>query len=388
MFALELNIVFFSYKSKDMKQLLTTLLFLLTLHVYSQQKVETMQMDSLISLWHTERAEELKGEWENQAMVYGGNTMKFWHKYYGDAPRGTRSMWISMHGGGNAPAELNNQQWENQKLLYKPSEGLYVAPRAPWNDWDMWFKPGMDELLHRLITAAVLFEGVDPNKVYLMGYSAGGDGVWRMGPRMADSWAAASMMAGHPGDVSLLSLRNTPFMMWVGELDAAYERNKKVPEWGKKLDQLQSEDSEGYVHETRVVKGKPHWMNLEDAAAVPWMAKFTRNPLPQRVVWQQGDVMHNYFYWLGVNKDEAKKGNLLIAERNGNTIEIIHSDYSSVTIYLNERMFNLDKTIVVKYKSKMIFREKVKKNVELMKTTLYERDDPNYMFCSKLKLNL
>ncbi len=388
MFALELNIVFFSYKSKDMKQLLTTLLFLLTLHVYSQQKVETMQMDSLISLWHTERAEELKGEWENQAMVYGGNTMKFWHKYYGDAPRGTRSMWISMHGGGNAPAELNNQQWENQKLLYKPSEGLYVAPRAPWNDWDMWFKPGMDELLHRLITAAVLFEGVDPNKVYLMGYSAGGDGVWRMGPRMADSWAAASMMAGHPGDVSLLSLRNTPFMMWVGELDAAYERNKKVPEWGKKLDQLQSEDSEGYVHETHVVKGKPHWMNLEDAAAVPWMAKFTRNPLPQRVVWQQGDVMHNYFYWLGVNKDEAKKGYLLIAERNGNTIEIIHSDYSSVTIYLNERMFNLDKKIVVKYKSKMIFREKVKKNVELMKTTLYERDDPNYMFCSKLKLNL
>ena len=388
MFALELNIVFFSYKSKDMKQLLTTLLFLLTLHVYSQQKVETMQMDSLISLWHTERAEELKGEWENQAMVYGGNTMKFWHKYYGDAPRGTRSMWISMHGGGNAPAELNNQQWENQKLLYKPSEGLYVAPRAPWNDWDMWFKPGMDELLHRLITAAVLFEGVDPNKVYLMGYSAGGDGVWRMGPRMADSWAAASMMAGHPGDVSLLSLRNTPFMMWVGELDTAYERNKKVPEWGKKLDQLQSEDSEGYVHETHVVKGKPHWMNLEDAAAVPWMAKFTRNPLPQRVVWQQGDVMHNYFYWLGVDKDEVKKGNLLIAERNGNTIEIIHSDYSSVTIYLNERMFNLDKTIVVKYKSKMIFREKVKKNVELMKTTLYERDDPNYMFCSKLKLNL
>lgn len=296
MFALELNIVFFSYKNKDMKQLLTTLLFLLTLHVYSQQKVETMQMDSLISLWHTERAEELKGEWKNQAMVYGGNTMKFWHKYYGDAPRGTRSMWISMHGGGNAPTELNNQQWENQKLLYKPSEGLYVAPRAPWNDWDMWFKPGMDELLHRLITAAVLFEGVDPNKVYLMGYSAGGDGVWRMGPRMADSWAAASMMAGHPGDVSLLSLRNTPFMMWVGELDTAYERNKKVPEWGKKLDQLQSGDSEGYVHETHVVKGKPHWMNLEDAAAVPWMAKFTRNPLPQRVVWQQGDVMHNYFY--------------------------------------------------------------------------------------------
>jgi dienelactone hydrolase len=28
---------------------------------------------------------------------------------------------------------------------------------------------------------------VNPNKVYVMGYSAGGDGVWRLAPRMADS---------------------------------------------------------------------------------------------------------------------------------------------------------------------------------------------------------
>lgn len=28
----------------------------------------------------------------------------------------------------------------------------------------------------------------------------------------------------------------------------------------------------------------PHWMDLEDAVTVPWMAEFTRNPVPERVV--------------------------------------------------------------------------------------------------------
>ena len=41
---------------------------------------------------------------------------------------------------------------------------------------------------------AIVFEDVDPNRVYLLGYSAGGDGVYQLAPRMADRFAAASMM--------------------------------------------------------------------------------------------------------------------------------------------------------------------------------------------------
>jgi poly(3-hydroxybutyrate) depolymerase len=48
-----------------------------------------------------------------------------------------------------------------------------------------------------------LFRGVNPDKVYLLGYPAGGDGVWQLAPRMADRFAAAAMMAGHPNGASL-----------------------------------------------------------------------------------------------------------------------------------------------------------------------------------------
>ncbi len=180
----------------------------------------------LVEQWKQDMRDQLRSDYRALVMHHDTISMPIWRYIYGNAPLGERSMFISMHGGGGSPHWLNDQQWDNQKHLYIPPEGLYVAPRAPWDEWNMWFKPGIDELFRNLIHAAVAIDGVNPNRIYLTGYSAGGDGTWRMAPRMADTWAAASMMVGHPGDVSLLNLRNLPFMIWVGELDSAYDRNK------------------------------------------------------------------------------------------------------------------------------------------------------------------
>ncbi|WP_423839239.1 hypothetical protein [Undibacterium luofuense] len=43
----------------------------------------------------------------------------------------------------------------------------------------------------RLIDDFVAVRGVHPAKVYLLGYSAGGDGVWQLAPRMPDRFAAS-----------------------------------------------------------------------------------------------------------------------------------------------------------------------------------------------------
>ena len=47
-------------------------------------------------------------------------------------------------------------------------------------------------------------------------------------------------------------------------------------------------------------------MNREDASAVPWMAKFRRDPVPKKVVWHQDDVTHDRFYWLAVEPGQAQ----------------------------------------------------------------------------------
>jgi poly(3-hydroxybutyrate) depolymerase len=186
--------------------------------------------DKLYSAWIEQHKDSNKIAWTQKEIANDNLRMKFDYKIYGDTPSDGRSLYISLHGGGNTPAEVNDQQWKNQISLYKPQEGLYIAPRAPWNDWNMWFKPGIDQLFDELIHLSIAMENVNPDKVYLLGYSAGGDGLYRMASRMADRWAAASMMAGHPGEALQVNLRNLPFMIWMGENDAAYDRNK----WAEK----------------------------------------------------------------------------------------------------------------------------------------------------------
>ena len=110
-------------------------------------------------------------------MQAGEWMMPFDVRVYGEKPENGRSLYISMHGGGNTTKEVNDQQWRNQMTLYRPAEGVYIAPRAAVDDWNMWFRPHIDTLFAKLIQCAVYELGVNPNKVYLLGYSAGGDGA-------------------------------------------------------------------------------------------------------------------------------------------------------------------------------------------------------------------
>ncbi len=344
--------------------------------------------NSVIDEWKSTQKILLKKNVENSCIVQGDLTMKYTIKVFRKEPADGRSMWISMHGGGNAPTSLNDSQWNNQKTLYQPDEGVYVCPRAPWDDWDMWFKNPIDKMFEELIRTLIVYNNVNPDKVYIMGYSAGGDGIWRIAPRMADHWAAASMMAGHPGDVKLLNLRNLPFMIWCGGQDSAYDRNKLDALRGLQLDSLQKADMKGFTHSTHIVAGKPHWMDLEDKAALPWMAKYKRNPYPSFIIWCQGDNERPLFYWLGVPKNEIQKGKMLSVQIKDNTVIIEKCDYSQVTIYLNDFMLNIDKSVKVVYGKKTLFKGKLKRTEENLRSSLEERGDPSYCFPTKVTVNI
>lgn len=325
---------------------------------------------------------------KNKVFTHGSDNMKFDYRIFGAKPADGRSLYISMHGGGSTTASTNDQQWRNQIALYTPSEGVYLAPRAPWDAWNMWFMAGIDEFFEDIIQAAVSTWDVNPDKVYLLGYSAGGDGAYKMSPRMADHWAAASMMAGHPNGTPMVNLRNTPFMIWMGENDSAFNRNTVAAEYGQILDELQTADPEGYIHETHIVAGKGHWMDGEDAKALPWMAKYKRNPYPERIVWSQVDVMRSAFYWLAVDKSKATNGTTVIAKRSGNEITIEKCDYDSLTICLNDEMFDLDRPIIVRYRGSVIKKARVVRNKSTMQKTLAERGDIRYMFPALMQVQL
>jgi hypothetical protein len=231
-------------------------------------------------------------------------------------------------------------------------------------------------------------ENVNPNKVYLLGYSAGGDGVFQLAPRMADRLAAASMMAGHPNETSPLGLKNLPFALHMGALDAAYDRNKKAMEWKIMLDSLEATAPGTYIHQVVLHKDRGHWMKLDDAIALSWMSNFKRNPIPEKIFWNQDDRHHRTFYWLGIPENLIETGGEVIAEYNASTNEInILSNYSdTLELYINDNMLDLDAPITVTYQGNVIAKKTFNRSLLSIYNSLSKKADPASSFPCVLRV--
>jgi hypothetical protein len=355
----------------------------------STRRESAIHRDRLWAAYVEKITKDRAAEIHDKKLVDGKLEMPFSLTKFGEKPNSGHSLWISMHGGGNASQRVNDRQWENQKRLYKLDEGIYVAPRAPTNTWNLWHEPHIDRLFGRLIEDLIVLEDVDPNRVYILGYSAGGDGVYQLAPRMADRWAAAGMMAGHPNDVTPLGLRNVPFALQVGGKDAAYNRNKVAADWEKQLADLHREDPGGYEHFVKIYPTKSHWMDREDAAALPWMAKHKRNPTPDRIVWKQSGVPHDSYYWLAVPPDAAKLGSLVIASRSGQIVTIEKADgVSKLIVRLDDRFIDLDQPVTIRQDGRTLFQGKVPRSAATLEKTLASRGDPELMFAAEVEVEL
>jgi hypothetical protein len=91
---------------------------------------------------------------------------------------------------------------------------------------------------------------------------------------------------------------------------------------------------------------------------------------------------------LGVPLSEAAKGKKIVASIDGNTVEILSSDYSSVTVYLNDKMMDLDRRVRIVHQGKVLFDDHVSRNPAILRQTLRERGDLSYMFPVKIDVKL
>ncbi len=352
-------------------------------------KDETLKALELLVADHRESIRQTRAaEMEAKLIKADDVEMPFELKVFGAKPEKGRSLVISMHGGGGAPKRVNDQQWENQKKLYEIEEGIYVAPRAPTDSWNMWHQGHIDTLYTRLIENLIAIEDVNPDRVFITGYSAGGDGVFQLAPRMADQLAGAAMMAGHPNETKPDGLRNLPFTLHMGGKDAAYNRNTIAQTWSDKLAELKKSDAGGYEHWAKIYPDKGHWMDREDREGVKWMMKFDRNMVPEKVVWLQDDVLHARFYWLKVDPTNAKAGDLVVASRAGNKIAIEQAPKGKLTLLLRDDLLNLDDEVIVMKGEKEVWRGKATRTIAALHSTMLDRGDPSATFSAQVDVEL
>lgn len=335
------------------------------------------------------RTEERKNperikEFEDKVITCGDAAMKYTINVRGVEPDDGYPVYIALHGGGSSDTpDLNDSQWKAMQSYYLGSveQGIYIAPRGVRDTWDTHFNPESYYCYMRLIENLSIYYNTNPDRIYLIGYSAGGDGVYQITARMADFFAAANMSAGHPNGVSLTNVKNMPLYLQCGELDDAYGRNEETVKYGE------NKNVTGvFIH-----KNKPHGfvdngVNMQlltdgtyaDTNAIRLVSRHVRNPYPEIIEWDTALKKSNLFYYV---EGTAKEG-IVTVERSGNTF-VVTGDVDA--IYVNDSFIDLKEPIKVVYNGEeMEFSCKFDEKV--VEETYKKRYDKSLTFTCKLDL--
>ena len=184
-----------------------------------------------------------KENFDNHEARFNTRVSPYTVKTVGTRPANGWALFIAMHGGGGTTQEFNHSQVaEHDKLLPRPPRCRrlqYVALRAPNNEWNGFYTSYVYPLIGNLVRDFLLFGDVDPDKVFLMGYSHGGYGAFAIGPKMPDRFAAIhASAAALADDARPDTLRNTVFTCMVGENDTAHGRIARDREFGDDIQRL------------------------------------------------------------------------------------------------------------------------------------------------------
>jgi hypothetical protein len=334
------------------------------------------------AVWKAYRAAglhaDLKADFARHQVRAGKYLSPYVVKEVGKRPLKGWPLFIAMHGGGNAPKKLNDSQWKVMQRYYRDQPSVtgyqYLALRAPDDSWNGFYRDDVLPLFVNLVRQFLLFGDVDPDKVFLMGYSHGGYGAFFVGPKMPDRFAAVHVSAAAPtdGTISARNLRHTFFSFMIGEDDDAYGRRQRCEAFGKVVQKLKDANPDDYPVKMELMKGFGHG-GLPDRDKIKEMYPHVRHAVPGRLSWELTDRVVRHFFWLGVERPQ--RGGSVEARLEDNAVEITARTVEQVEVHLDARLVRFDRPLKVLVEGK-------KKSVAIAPSLLtlcrsmQERGDP------------
>ncbi len=308
---------------------------------------------SRAAAWQAYRAaptqQAMRQEWENKVVTTPERSSPYLWRHVGTKPADGWALVIAMHGGGNAPKEVNDREWQHMfQAYYKehPEAGgyVYLALRAPNDTWNGFYDDAICPLVERLIQQFVLFDAVNPDKVIPLGASHGGYGAFVIGPKIPYRFAAIHAAASAPtdGETRGENLRDVPFSITTGALDNGFGRIDRDRKFMTQIEGWRAKYG-GYNVTLTAPEGVGHLVPDHDELAL--LLKYKRDAAPQKVVWTQSDTVLKRFYWLEafapVNEGHIE------ASIVGNIITLKADKQDKVALWLDAPLVNLQKPVTI-----------------------------------------
>jgi pimeloyl-ACP methyl ester carboxylesterase len=236
-------------------------------------------------------------------------------------------------------------------------------------------------LIDNLVRQFLLFADVDPNKVFIMGYSHGGYGAFAIGPKEPDLFAAIHVSAAAPteGETTGKTLRHTPFTLMVGELDTDYGRIDRDRKFRDEMAALRGDRSDIYPVTVKIIPGHRH-SGLPDRGMIEHMIDAVRDPVPRDLTWLMTDRVITDFFWL--RTDAPGKEEEIDASCVDNRVTVKTTKVVSATVLLDGRLVDFSKPITLDANGS-VSTVQVNPSLRTLCQCLLRRGDPELTFTAE-----
>jgi predicted esterase len=313
------------------------------------------------------------GKWRFRGKVSGQERIEIEvggrkQHYVLSAPKGysSKKSWpliLSRHGaGGNGPMELSFQ-WSSVRSKWR---GFIAAPSGN-PPGAQWF-PEQEPFVLAVLKDAMTRANIDANRIYVNGFSNGGNGAWYYGEYHPGIFAAiCTRGGGNPMPAMVRNLKHVPTYIVHGENDTVIRVDSDRRD-AAALEQL------GYeVVYTEVAGGGHKPFNEENPKILEFFRMHPRDPWPKTLTfYPRPDRKRMRILWLEIPEGVGTSP-VEAAVREGNTIEI--SGASRVVLWLSDGLVDLDREVIVKLNGSEAFRGRVERRLETLVTDLQERFD-------------
>ncbi len=323
---------------------------------------------------------------------------------------------IGLHGGGEGAGSADEPagRWSAKNCIGFYPQGIRLVH-------DTWNTVHGERFILSMIEVAKCQFGIDPDRIYTMGFSMGGTGSWFMAGRHPDLLAGSSPCAGvlmaepksqlpRKEDIIRVqhgfvpNVRNLAMWYYIGLAD----KNCMPGTYlfvADMLEELKREDPTGY--------GKVHFKTIEGLAhafppgepqeGIKFLEKETREVFPEKLVWEyaawpfpkrdESDLVTRYqkthFYWLRCTNPFEQQ--IIRAERKGNTFSVsyegrMRDKEKGISIMLNPKMIDVNEDVVVILEGQEVYRGRPKPTLAAFVDALDAKVDTSMIFDRRIDL--
>ncbi|MDQ7778824.1 MAG: dienelactone hydrolase family protein [Planctomycetota bacterium] len=273
---------------------------------------------------------------------------------------------ISLHGaGGNGSGEFD-WMWAGET---KKWTGFVACPSGQ-PPGAQWF-PEQEEFIFALLKDVMTNFNVDTNRVYIHGFSNGGNGAWYYAVNFPWFFGAACPRGGaNPCSDGIENLLNIGVYAIHGEKDTVIPCSRDA-ENAAKLKEL------GYdVVYVEFPGGGHEPFQKETPKVIEYFNKHPRNPWPKKINYARREAKPVRAYWVEVTKASGQF-QVKAEVQEGNKISIETSGTDEIRLHLSDALVDLDKPVTVTLNGSETHNAVVPRTLEAIVTDLRETRDLN-----------